>query len=454
MLRALSNSDIAKLQCVTKILVKDIERYNSEWFGRVGRATAVAVPTSVAEVSELLKYCNNERIGVSTVGGNTGLVGGTLAGSGELLVSLERLNKILDVDTASAKATVESGVILEALQGEIARIGLGTPYDLGARGSCTIGGNIATHAGGINFIKYGPLRGHVVGLEVVLADGTIVDAMSESWKDNSGLDVKQMFIGSEGTLGLITKARLQCVPLPRFKSVAMLHSATPFAESVLRPLELARHHIGESLSAFEFFDAEGAGILPNLPEGISRTESGFTVLVEAAGAGPVEERLDRFLESLDASVDGVVASDNEGMRRLWNYREHLPVVMAKLGPNLKYDVSLPPLHYYELVENVRGQFASQVVKIVGYGHVADGNLHLNVALKPDSPIELSHAISGSVYAFVKAHRGSISAEHGIGRDKLDRLSFSKSHESIEIMTKLKRMMDPNGILNPGRTLPW
>jgi D-2-hydroxyglutarate dehydrogenase len=454
LLRRISNDQVNSLKRLTSVSQSCIDRYLDEWLGRRGKSQLVVKPGNVPELQSVLKFCHTERIGVTVFGGNTGLVGSTVSGENEVVLSLEKMNRILSVDTHAATATVEAGVILETLQDDLATRGLTTPFDLGARGSCTVGGNISTHAGGINFIRHGPLRGHVIGLEVILADGSIVDTMSSCWKDNSGIDVKQLFIGSEGSLGVITKARIHCPPLPKFKSVAMIHLGASFNDSVLRLLLLAREWIGESLSAFEFFDADGASVVGDLP--IPFIPGGFTVLIEASGAASVEDRLEAFIVALaDDASRGIIANDIDGMKRLWRYREQLPVEMAKLGPNLKYDVSLPQSSYYALVEDVRKEFGGDpsVVKIVGYGHVGDGNLHLNVALNNSHDENLRHSISNFVYERVQSSNGSISAEHGIGRDKLEYIHYSKSPSALHVASKLKRMFDPNGILNPGRTVP-
>lgn len=456
-LRALKSRDIESLITRTEVKTVDIERYKVDWFGRTGQGEVVACPGSVHELSSIVKFCSENRIGITILGGNTGLVGASLSGKGELIVSLEKLNKIVDIDDYSQHVTVEAGVILEDLQKALAVHGLITPHDLGARGSCTIGGNVATNAGGVNYIRYGPLRGHVIGLEGVLANGEIIDSMSQVWKDNSGIDVKQLFIGSEGALGVISKVRLHCPRVSPFKTVAFLHCAKPFTESVLQILDHSKQYLGETLSAFEFFDSEGASIVGPLPQGIASASNGFSILVEAAaGSDRVRYAMDSFLESLskDDAVTGVVASDTEGMKKLWKYREDIPVKMARLGPNLKYDVSVPQKQYYNLVDLVRFKFGNNpaVSKIAGYGHVGDGNLHLNIALKT-LDVDLSDSISDVVYAFVTDVGGSISAEHGIGRDKLSRLGSSKSGSCISTMKKLKNLFDPHGILNPGRTIP-
>jgi D-2-hydroxyglutarate dehydrogenase len=454
-LNHLSQAHLRNISRVCEVVEARDSKYLNEWFGRAGSATSVCVPRSIEELRNVLKYCNAEKVGVTVFGGNTGLVGGSLSGKGELIVTIEKLNRIINIDHDSSVATVESGVILENLQSALAPHGLTTPYDLGARGSCLIGGNLATNAGGVNFIRNGPLRGHVIGLEAVLADGSVFDAMSSCWKDNTGLDIKQLMIGSEGSLGVITKVRLHCPNLPKYKAVAVFHSPKPFEDSVLRFLRMAKMHVGESLSAFEFIDSEGCGLIDNLPFTVS--PGGFTVLIEAASAMQIDDRLEALVAALGEEAQcGFIASDETGMKKLWNMRERLPVSMALIGPNLKYDVSLPHKVYYNLVDLVRLKFgrSSHVQKIVGYGHVGDGNLHLNIALAPDTPATIRNEISDFVYSTVQEMNGSISAEHGIGRDKLSKLREVKSPLFIDLSRQIKRLFDPHGILNPGRTVPF
>ena len=454
-LRNIDDSFIRALGTIALTEVSNNQKYLTEWLGRQGHGSAVCFPENREQLANVLRLCNKERVGVTVFGGNTGLVGGTLSRMGELIISLEKLNRILGIDELASTATVEAGVVLETLQNSLAAHKLVTPYDIGARGSCTVGGNIATHAGGINYIRHGPLRGNIIGLEVVLADGTILDAMSSCWKDNTGVDVKQLFIGSEGSLGIITKARLHCKPLYRHKAVALVHSPKPFSQSVLRSLKLAREHIGECLSAFEFFDYQGSQLIGNLP--IPSHPGGFTILVEASGAASVDDRIESFIEALgDDSQNGVLATDIDGMKKLWHLREYLPVAMARLGPNLKYDVSLPQGVYYNLVELVRDRFGEipGVIAIVGYGHVGDGNLHLNVAVTQDVYSSVGNEISDFVYSKVLEMNGSISAEHGIGLDKLGKLPLAKSKGVLSLSMDIKRLLDPYGILNPGRTIPF
>jgi FAD/FMN-containing dehydrogenase len=306
-----------------------------------------------------------------------------------------------------------------------------------------------------------------VGIEAVLASGEIIDLLSKYRKDNTGYDLKQLLIGSEGTLGVITKAAIHCPQIARYKSVALLYTSSDDFESfVSQNLIRARTLLGESLSGFEFIDQEALRLLPKLPPGLPQEigKTGFAILVEcSSSAEPVDHILTRFLEtSFEAGpgdVLGVVASDLEGMKKLWNYRESVSSGIAKVGPNLKYDLSLPHNHYYEIVKETRREFGhlKEVVAVVGYGHVGDGNVHLNVALEGPKSVnphetDIGKRISEYVFSRVNQLGGSISAEHGIGRDKKDKLALSKPPEVIRLMKSIKKVFDPVGILNPGRVL--
>ena len=460
MANKLTNEMINVLAEICPVISSDIERYVTDWFGRKGFARIVARPESVQHLSAVLSFCNSKEISVNIIGGNTGLVGSCLSSSDEVAVSLEKLNRVLEIDTTSSIAVVESGVMLESLQNELSNHNMMTPYDLGSRGSCTIGGNISTNAGGNNFIRHGPLRGNVVGLEVVLASGEILDLMSKCRKDNTGYDLKQYFIGSEGTLGVITKAALYCPVQPRYKSVALLVGSDPsFANFVLSNLSRARSLLGETLTAFEFMDSQSIRLLPELPF-TTPGNNGFGLLIECSSSvAPIDLALESFLQKAtesDSSVSGVVSSDITGMRKLWHFRDTVSSAIARVGPNLKYDLSLPPDQYYEIVDAVRGEFGSdpRVEAVIGYGHVGDGNIHLNVALRQGESYTtpIGERISSFVFDRVKIAQGSISAEHGIGKDKVHALGYSKSAHAISIMHSVKRLFDPVGILNPARLL--
>ena len=459
-LNKLSNDRIRALSRICSTVTSDLERYTVDWFNREGLGKIVVRPDSCTQLSQVISYCNSEQLGITLLGGNTGLVGASLSGPDEVIVSLEKMNRILEVDGDSSIVVVESGVKLETLQFELYGHGMTTPYDLGSRGSCTVGGNISTNAGGNNFIRHGPLRGHVVGLEVLLASGEVLDLMTKCRKDNTGYDLKQLFIGTEGTLGVITKAALHCPVLPKYKSVALLASKDKnFNNFVLPSLTRARMMLGETLTAFEFMDSASINLLGALPDGVD-SDVGFSLLVEcSSNVGPIDSVLEAYIEESmneDPTVSGVVASDLIGMQKLWHYRDTVSSAVARQGPNLKYDLSLPHSEYYGIVEAVRSEFGSNplVRTIVGYGHVGDGNVHLNIALAEGESYttEIGEKISQFVFSRVKEARGSISAEHGIGRDKVHALGYSKSNGAIEKMHMLKKLFDPVGILNPGRVL--
>ncbi|XP_077009487.1 D-2-hydroxyglutarate dehydrogenase, mitochondrial isoform X2 [Tamandua tetradactyla] len=330
------------------------------------------------------------------------------------------------------------------------------PLDLGAKGSCHIGGNVATNAGGLRLLRYGSLRGTVLGLEVVLADGTILDLLSSLRKDNTGYDLKQLFIGSEGTLGVITAVSILCPPKPEAVSVALLGCAG-FAE-ILQTFGTCRRMLGETLSAFEFMDAECVQLVGHhLHLACPVQESPFYVLIETSGsnAGHDGEKLGSFLEHALASglvTDGTVASDQRKAKALWALRERISEALSCDGYVYKYDISLPVERLYDLVMDLRARLGASAKHVVGYGHLGDGNLHLNVTSEAFSPTLLG-ALEPHVYAWTARQRGSVSAEHGLGFQKKNVIGYSKPPQAVDLMRALKAMLDPKGLLNPYKTLP-
>ncbi|XP_017899962.1 PREDICTED: LOW QUALITY PROTEIN: D-2-hydroxyglutarate dehydrogenase, mitochondrial [Capra hircus] len=330
------------------------------------------------------------------------------------------------------------------------------PLDLGAKGSCHIGGNVATNAGGLRFLRYGSLRGTVLGLEVVLADGTVLNCLTSLRKDNTGYDLKQLFIGSEGTLGVITAVSILCPPKPSAVNVAFL-GCPGFAE-VLQAFRTCRAMLGEILSAFEFMDAECMKLV-RLHLGLSCPvqESPFYVLIETAGSGPGHdaEKLGCFLEQvLDSGLvtDGTLGSDERRIKMLWALRERITEALSRDGYVYKYDLSLPLDRLYDLVGDLRARLGPSAKHVVGYGHLGDGNLHLNVTAETFSA-SLLGALEPYVYEWTAGQRGSVSAEHGLGFKKKDVLGYSKPPEALQLMRQLKALLDPKGILNPYKMLP-
>ncbi|XP_054579225.1 D-2-hydroxyglutarate dehydrogenase, mitochondrial isoform X4 [Eptesicus fuscus] len=366
------------------------------------------------------------------------------------------MNQVVSFQDISGILVCQAGCILEELSRYVEERDFIMPLDLGAKGSCHIGGNLATNAGGLRFLRYGSLRGTVLGLEVVLADGTILNCLTSLRKDNTGYDLKQLFIGSEGTLGVITAVSILCPPKPRAVNVAFL-GCPGFAE-VLQTFSTCKRMLGEILSAYEFMDAECMQLVRQHLQLTSPVqESPFYVLVETSGS-KVEhdaEKLSSFLEHALGSglvTDGTLATDQGKTKMLWALRERITEALARDGYVYKYDVSLPVDRLYDLVIDLRARLGSQAKHVVGYGHLGDGNLHLNVTAEAFSPSLLGD-LEPYVYEWTAGQRGSVSAEHGVGFKKQSVLGYSKPPEALQLMQQLKTLLDPQGILNPYKTLP-
>ena len=445
-------------------------RYSTDWLKQYSGAPSVVLrPGDTAGVAGVLRHCHARGLAVVPQGGNTGLVGGSVpTARGEVLLSTERLNRIEHIDDDSGAVVCGAGVVLQALDEALAARGLMAPLDLGAKGSCMIGGNVSTNAGGLRLLRYGSLHGSVLGLEVVLADGTVLDCLTTLRKDNVGLDVKQLFIGAEGSLGVVTRVALLAAPRPAAVNVALFGVASfEHCRSLLR---LARGSCGEILSAVEFGDRAAVELAMGALEGLgplpfpaASAEHPFYVFIETAGshARHDEEKLAAFFEAALAAGlvgEGVVAADARQARRIWRLREDLSVGVSRRGHVFKYDVSLPSPRMYALVEatrerlSARGWDAEGVVP-VGYGHLGDGNLHLNVSTRGRAQAylpALERDIEPWVFEWVLGEGGSISAEHGLGQAKAAWLPRAKPPAVVAAMRAIKGVLDPLGLMNPGK----
>ncbi|KAG1459267.1 hypothetical protein G6F56_006199 [Rhizopus delemar] len=445
----------------------DLFPYNTDWMHKFrGKSQLVLKPKTTQQVSEIMKYCNQEKLAVVPQGGNTGLVGGSVPVFDEIVLSLQGLNKIRGFDSVSGILTADAGCVLEVLDNWLAEKGYMMPLDLGAKGSCQIGGNIATNAGGLRLLRYGSLHGTVLGLEVVLPDGTILDNMSTLRKDNTGYDLKQLFIGSEGTIGVITGISILTPHRSKAVNVALL-GLNSF-EDVQKAFKQSRIELSEILSAFEFWDINALQMFKKhaTPKDVMQNEYPFYVLIETSGSNKDhdDEKLTTYLENMmvdGVAEDGVVAQDETQIRELWSLREGFTEALGKEPAVYKYDISMPVPKLYECVQDMRqhlreggvfGKDDSTVTDVVAYGHVGDGNLHLNIAA---SRLEnqVSSLIEPYLFEWVAKHQGSISAEHGLGVAKNEFLGYSKSPVMIKMMKSMKNMLDPNGIMNPYKYLP-
>ncbi|KAI4466384.1 d-2-hydroxyglutarate dehydrogenase mitochondrial [Holotrichia oblita] len=435
----------------------DCQAYNVDWIRSVrGYSQCVLKPKTAQEVSEILAFCDKHRLAVCPQGGNTGLVGGSVAVFDEIIVNTALMNKILSIDEISGVLVCEAGCVLETLEDQLAEKDLMMPLDLGAKGSCHIGGNISTNAGGLRLLRYGNLHGSVLGLEAVKANGEIMDLLSTLKKDNTGFHLKHLFIGSEGTLGIVTKVAIQCPPKPKALNVSFLGLQS--FENVLETFKLARKELGEILSSFELIDALSLDVVTGY-HGLKSpiTDYPFYVLVETQGSNIAhdEDKMNKFLEmAMKTGVveDGTVTNEDSKMKAIWALRERITDGLLYDGYVFKYDLSLPIKQFYGIVTEFRERIGKDAVRICGYGHVGDGNIHLNISVKEFTQ-DILKRIEPFVYEHTSQLRGSVSAEHGIGFRKPKYMHYSKTESAINLMKDIKRIMDPNGILNPYKVLP-
>jgi FAD/FMN-containing dehydrogenase len=450
----------------------DVAAYVVDWTGvHVGRALAVVRPGSTAEVSEVVRACHEAGAAVVPQGGNTGLVGGSVpdVSGSQVVVSLGRMRSVRDVDPVAGTITVDAGVVLAEVQAAAEGAGRLFPMSLGSEGSCTIGGNLATNAGGTAVLRYGMTRELVLGLEVVLPDGRVWDGLRGLRKDNTGYDLTQLFVGSEGTLGVITGAVLRLFPATPRHATAWV--AVPSVASAVSLLALAQQEAGTHLTTFEIVNRQALDlVLTHLPGAVDPLgePSDWYVLVELAGTASdegLDDALERVLHlAVEAGTvaDAAVATSPARRDALWALREGISEVQKVEGATLKHDVTLPiaALAGWTDAMGPALQGILPGVRPVTYGHVGDGNLHynLNAPLREGSGADeelraAALALSTAIYDAVAAAHGSISAEHGLGRTKAAAAASYKSDVEVDLMRALKRALDPDGTMNPGVLLP-
>lgn len=444
---------------------QDLDFFNEDWMRKYkGQSKLVLKPKTTEQVSLILKYCNDNKLAVVPQGGNTGLVGGSNPVFDEIILLVANLNKIRSFDPVSGILKCDAGLILENADNYLAENGYIFPLDLGAKGSCHVGGVVATNAGGLRFLRYGSLHGSVLGLEAVLPDGTIYSSMDALRKDNTGYDLKQLLIGSEGTLGVITGVSILCPARPTATNIAFL--AVSSYEAVQKVFVGARRELSEILSAFEFMDGKSQTLTARYLKADHPIESGqypFYVLIETSGSNRDHdmEKLETFLgNAMEEELvdDGIIAQDETQLRSLWSWRESIPEASALAGGVYKYDVSIPLADLYGLVEDASKKLneaglvdidddSKPVVEAIGYGHIGDGNLHLNVCVREYNK-KIEGVLEPFVYEWIQEKKGSISAEHGLGFQKKNYIGYSKSDLEIKMIKDIKNHYDPNGILNP------
>jgi FAD/FMN-containing dehydrogenase len=428
--------------------------YETDWTGRWrGRADLVVRPADTAQVADCVAACADAGVPVVPQGGNTGLVGGGVPVDGGVVVSLTRLSRLDPVDPVAGQVTVGAGATVAAVAAHARAAGYDLGVDLASRDSATVGGVVATNAGGERVLRHGTARAQVVGLEAVLADGRVVGRLTGLVKDNVGYDLAHLLVGSEGTLGVVTRARLRLVPHRPVRAVALAAVAdTAAAQELLAAL---RDRL-DTLEAAELFHADGLDLVcgaAGLPRPFPEPHPTY-VLVECAtghGAQPPAEALAAALAAGPGVRDAVLAADARGRAGLWAYRERHTEAVNTLGVPLKLDVAVPPAALPEAEHAVRDAVATHAprARLVLFGHLAEANLHVNVVGADDAADEVSDA----VLRVVAAHGGSISAEHGVGRAKVRWVHLSRPAGEVAAMRAVKRALDPLGVLNPGVLLP-
>ncbi|CAG7727291.1 unnamed protein product [Allacma fusca] len=434
----------------------DVDGHNLDWYKAVkGSGKLLLKPKTAEEVSAILTYCNDTKLAVTPQGGNTGVSGGAIPVFDEIILSTSQMNKIISFDEISGVLVCEAGCILDTLNEYLMEKNFIMPLDLGSKGSCNIGGNVSTNAGGLRVIRYGSLHGTVLGVEAVLANGTIMDCLSLMKKDNTGYDLKHLLIGSEGTLGVVTKVAIQCPVKP--KSVQLALFGISNFSGVLETFKQAKQNLGEILSACEYMDQTAIeSVVRNLNIRNPIGDFPFYMIIETSGSNEQhdEEKLNTFLEKIMADgvvQDGTVASDYTQIRSIWELRER--IIEAQLLDGFVYlsDFSVPVNSFDRFVHDVQNQVGDSGT-VTGFGHLGDSNIHLHVISKEYTP-ELLSKIEPFVYEWTSKKRGSVSAEHGLGFKKKDYLSYSKSESVIDLMRNVKSIFDPNHILNPYKVLP-
>ncbi len=454
-----------------QVLTQDLLAYEQDWRKRYqGRALAVVKPGSTQELAAVVQACAAAGASMVPQGGNTGLVGGGVPDdSGEqVVVNLQRMNRVRDIDRANATITVEAGCTLQAVQQAAQDAGWFFPLSLAAEGSCTIGGNLATNAGGTQVLRYGNARDLCLGLEWVTPTGQICAALSGLRKDNTGYDLKQLLIGSEGTLGLITAATLKLFPQPVSQLTAWC--VVPDLPTCVQLLQLAKQQCGPGLSGFEVMNTASVALVQQhfahlrlpVPNPLASSWHVLLELSDHHADAQAQATLNALLEAALAQTliaDAVIAQSGAQAQAMWHIRETIPLAQAQEGLNIKHDISLPisaiPAFFADNSRDLQTHCPG--LRLICFGHLGDGNLHHNVQAPlgvsaADFLHEHEAAVNRLVFDAVHAHQGSISAEHGIGQLKRDTLPDYKSPVALALMHSIKQAWDPQNLMNPGRLL--
>jgi len=447
----------------------DLSAYETDWRRRAqGKALAVVRPGSTAEVAAVVRACADAGTAIVPQGGNTGMVvGSTPDASGrQVVLNLTRMNRVRAIDAGNLTITLDAGCVLQNVQEAAEAAGFLFPLSLAAEGSCTIGGNLGTNAGGTQVVRYGNTRELCLGLEVVTAAGEVWDGLSGLRKDNTGYDLRDLFIGSEGTLGIITAATMKLYPMPAARLTAW--AAVPSLEDAVRLLGLAHRELGAGLTGFEVMGQFALGLVARHFTQLRvplYQQAPFCVLLEKSddeSEAHARERFERLLEmALEQGcvVDAVVAENLTQANQLWHVRESIPLAQAEEGLNIKHDISVPVSRIPEFCRATDAMLQRRIpgVRLVNFGHLGDGNLHYNVQAPEGGDMkkflaEQEERVNALVFDQVQRFGGSISAEHGIGTLKVAKLPHYKSPVAMRLMKALKQALDPQGIMNPGKVM--
>lgn len=460
---------LAKIVGATHVLMgAEAAQFEGDWRGRYrARALAVVRPANTAEIAAVVSLCREWRVPVVPQGGNTGLCGGSVpvVDDSAIVLSLGRLNRIRGVDPLDASLCAEAGCTLAQVQAAAEGIGQLFPLSLASEGSCEIGGNISTNAGGVHVLRYGTMRDLVLGLEVVLPDGRIWDGLRRLRKDNTGYDLKQLYIGAEGTLGVVTAATLKLFPQPKSRAVAWIGLPDIAAAQTL--FTVLKQRCGERLMAFELIGEAALELVVRHIPGAHRplpAHQGWAVLVELTDS-QADVDLVALMEGILGegvaagwAADAVIAQSLAQAKTLWGLRENISEAQKIEGVSIKHDISVPISRIVQFLgeADVALRNRSSGVRIVVFGHFGDGNLHYNLSMTDDAEnarfLLTADDMTRIVHDLVAAHGGSISAEHGIGQLKRADLRRYKSAVELEMMTKVKAALDPEGLMNPGKLL--
>jgi len=448
----------------------DLSAWENDWRQRAwGRALAVVRPGCTAEVAAVVKACAAAGTSIVPQGGNTGLVVGSVPDDSgtQVVLSLTRLNRVRAIDGANLTMTVDAGCVLQTLQEAAEQAGFLFPLSLAAEGSCTIGGNLATNAGGTQVVRYGNARDLCLGLEVVTGQGEVWHGLTGLRKDNTGYDLRDLFVGSEGTLGIITAATMKLYPLPAAQLTAW--AAVSSLDDAVALLGLAHQHLGAGLTGFEVMGQFALSLVAkHFPQ--QRVplweDSPYCVLLENSdneSEGHARAQFERLLETAFESgvvSDAVVAENLQQAHQLWHIRESIPLAQAEEGLNIKHDISIPVSRIPAFCAETDALLEREIpgVRLVNFGHLGDGNLHYNVQAPVDGDPkaflrEQEARVNTLVFDAVARYDGSISAEHGVGSLKADKLPHYKDPVALALMRSIKQALDPQNLLNPGRVLP-